>query len=255
MCPSERGGLLSFVAGLLVAVFACILMQACQSAHVTLMSVLSLHDIAQRFRKDERTIRRWCQSGRMPGAFQTKGGHWRVRAGSLENIRPDIERFARARVPAGDAWAEVKRTGLALGRLMRRGRGAAFHHAAGAIVERHHALELLGESPRLADALWESVDVQPTRASVDSIMRAAVALWSLNAAEKGGRGIAAIASRAGIPRRTFERHFAKFVTKDLLQRITKSFAPADEVRGLFEEDGSRVAACWFDYDDIDRRNE
>src|SRR6476659_525336 len=43
------------------------------------MSVL-LRSIALTFGKDLRTIRRWCARGYIPGAYRTKGGHWRIRA-------------------------------------------------------------------------------------------------------------------------------------------------------------------------------
>ena len=39
-----------------------------------------LRDIASTLCKDVRTIRRWCARGYIPGAYRTKGGHWRVRA-------------------------------------------------------------------------------------------------------------------------------------------------------------------------------
>jgi excisionase family DNA binding protein len=26
----------------------------------------------------DQTIRRWCEQGKYPGAYQTKGGHWRI---------------------------------------------------------------------------------------------------------------------------------------------------------------------------------
>ena len=39
-----------------------------------------LRDIASTLRKDVRTIRRWCARGYIPGAYRTRGGHWRVRA-------------------------------------------------------------------------------------------------------------------------------------------------------------------------------
>jgi excisionase family DNA binding protein len=35
----------------------------------------------------ERTFRRWCETGKMPGAYQTRGGHWRVRRPSPAMLR------------------------------------------------------------------------------------------------------------------------------------------------------------------------
>lgn len=39
------------------------------------------------FDKDERTIRRWCERGVFPGAFRTAGGHWRIPARVVEEVR------------------------------------------------------------------------------------------------------------------------------------------------------------------------
>jgi len=33
---------------------------------------------ALKYQKDPRTIRRWCEKGYFPTAYQTKGGHWRI---------------------------------------------------------------------------------------------------------------------------------------------------------------------------------
>lgn len=67
----------------------------------SLMSV-SLSKIAWIKCVNQRTVRRWCQKGMVPGAYQTRGGHWRVReskkfnrwlifrykAGSLGSVQP-----------------------------------------------------------------------------------------------------------------------------------------------------------------------
>lgn len=39
------------------------------------------------FDKDQRTIRRWCERGVFPGAFRTAGGHWRIPARVVEEVR------------------------------------------------------------------------------------------------------------------------------------------------------------------------
>lgn len=36
---------------------------------------------------NERTVRRWCERGDVPGAYRTKGGHWRLRRPSAKALR------------------------------------------------------------------------------------------------------------------------------------------------------------------------
>jgi hypothetical protein len=45
-----------------------------------LMSDFSLAEVAKFAGKDARTVRRWCEKGFFSGAWQTAGGHWRIRA-------------------------------------------------------------------------------------------------------------------------------------------------------------------------------
>jgi hypothetical protein len=35
--------------------------------------------VASEMRVSRRTVQRWCAAGKVPGAYRTKGGHWRVR--------------------------------------------------------------------------------------------------------------------------------------------------------------------------------
>jgi AcrR family transcriptional regulator len=63
------------------------------------MSVMPLI-IARKLNKHPRTIRRWCELGLIPGAYRTKGGHWRIRRFRIhEQLRVSecIEKFARHR--------------------------------------------------------------------------------------------------------------------------------------------------------------
>jgi excisionase family DNA binding protein len=43
---------------------------------------LSTGDVAALMGVDRRTVTNWCESGRLEGATQTPGGHWRIPAGS-----------------------------------------------------------------------------------------------------------------------------------------------------------------------------
>jgi hypothetical protein len=63
------------------------------------MSV-SLLTLAKGLGKNQRSIRRWCELGIIPGAYRSKGGHWRVRRFKLREQLKVIERvkkFARVR--------------------------------------------------------------------------------------------------------------------------------------------------------------
>jgi len=42
---------------------------------------------AMLFQKDVKTIKRWCEKGLFPGATKTKGGHWRIPAQAVEQVR------------------------------------------------------------------------------------------------------------------------------------------------------------------------
>jgi hypothetical protein len=50
------------------------------------MSDFSLSKVAPYLGKDARTIRRWCERSIIPNAFQTKGGHWRIKGESPQSI-------------------------------------------------------------------------------------------------------------------------------------------------------------------------
>jgi len=56
------------------------------------MSDFTLSQIAPFIEKDSRTLRRWCQAGVVPGAYQTPGGHWRIRGESRKKIIWSIHR-------------------------------------------------------------------------------------------------------------------------------------------------------------------
>ena len=47
--------------------------------------VLTTAEVAELFRVGQRTVYRWIDSGRL-AAFQTPGGHWRVRGDSVASL-------------------------------------------------------------------------------------------------------------------------------------------------------------------------
>ena len=67
------------------------------------MSEFFLPEVASLAGKDARTMRRWCIAGVVPGAFQTDGGHWRIKSTSLANAAAFAMRgaggFSRKRTP------------------------------------------------------------------------------------------------------------------------------------------------------------
>lgn len=64
-----------------------------------LMSDFRLSQIAPFLEKDARSLRRWCELGHVPGAYRSRGGHWRVSGASVSSILESISppAFARAR--------------------------------------------------------------------------------------------------------------------------------------------------------------
>jgi hypothetical protein len=57
----------------------------------------SLHWLAVELEKTSRQVRRYCEQGLVPGAYRTKGGHWRVRCGrrTLVMVQRNIRDFTR----------------------------------------------------------------------------------------------------------------------------------------------------------------
>jgi predicted DNA-binding protein (UPF0251 family) len=94
-----------------------------------IMSV-SLCAIAEIIKKDQRTVRRWCEKDFVPGAYRTRGGHWRIRRGVLpssyvEKARTWASRSRDARREFVNAWIEffVDRLRERLPKGFARGRG------------------------------------------------------------------------------------------------------------------------------------
>lgn len=47
--------------------------------------ILTTSEVAKRFRVGQRTVYRWIEKGRLD-AFQTPGGHWRVKGDSVMRL-------------------------------------------------------------------------------------------------------------------------------------------------------------------------
>jgi len=52
--------------------------------------------IGRHARVSQRTVRRWCETGKLPGVYQTKGGHWRLIGPCLKQLRQADESFRKA---------------------------------------------------------------------------------------------------------------------------------------------------------------
>lgn len=50
-------------------------------------TLITVREFAAAFRVDDDTVRLWCQDGKVPGAFQTPGGRWRIPEESVALVR------------------------------------------------------------------------------------------------------------------------------------------------------------------------
>lgn len=53
---------------------------------------LTTGDVADLLAVDRRTVTGWCEAGKLEGASQTVGGHWRIAAGSRGLLAMTVER-------------------------------------------------------------------------------------------------------------------------------------------------------------------
>ena len=136
------------------------------------MSVFNLSKASKIFSKDQRTIRRWCEKGLVPGAYRTKGGHWRIRAKNYHFIKPRINGFARDR-------KGQSKPGKELARLFRR---SYFKAATSAVDELFQSEQLAAEVEldEIASASWDAIDKAPTIENYEHIKRLAVMFWAVN---------------------------------------------------------------------------
>lgn len=48
--------------------------------------IMKAVEVAEIFRVDTRTVSSWCRRGKLPGAFTTLGGHWRIPAQAVQEM-------------------------------------------------------------------------------------------------------------------------------------------------------------------------
>lgn len=191
------------------------------------MSVFKLSELAGWLHRDERTIRRWCIAGRIKGAFQTKGGHWRVRTekhGALaaskvmrQLDRSPSEGGKRKFAPRlrNESWKGVKSTIERFTRFHKCGRGKALMHATKMVIERIDQLvesrdERLAVTEKLQEVVWRT-PIAP--GVMDLVARVAVGIWREDARLKGRGGVRGAAAEAGMARTTFRLHFERYFTE------------------------------------------
>jgi hypothetical protein len=92
------------------------------------------------------------------------------------------------------------------------GRGRAFLLAANCLIERIGILNLTSDDrERVRRALGAVVQVEVTPEIWQTVLRAGVACWEIEARDLGKRGLAGVAAVAGIPRSTFRAYFGRFL--------------------------------------------
>ena len=228
------------------------------------MSVFKLPEIAAALKKGEKTIRLWCKAGRVSGAFQTAGGHWRIESPSIAEAvagcnvdgfaRVNVKRLNRAefsarfdKTPAGRRFKRTlakfeKRTHRLDHRLLMR--------AVDAIDLPEGALEELELSKEALLGVFE-LPIHDTK-NRDAALTAALASWTIKAKRSGGKTskaeICRIANlsldRCGcgpIHRRSFERHFGSFYAR--AEAVANAYnRPADDAPLGFDEKSKLTAS-------------
>ena len=188
---------------------------------LTFMSDFKLSELAVWLHRGEKTIRRWCISGRIKGAFQTKGGHWRVRAENHAALAASKIMRVLDNAPSVGAKRKFqprsrKETAKTLNastrefnRFLSRGRGKFLMHAVNAIIADVDLLEISKDQrTHLLEKLKTLVEGEVSQNLWLEIQRAAAGIWLWKAENQKRRGISGAAAAAGLPRSTFRNYFA-----------------------------------------------
>jgi len=211
-----------------------------------LMSDFFLPEVADVAGKDARTIRRWCAAGVVPGAVQTPGGHWRIRAVNLPTAAAFAMRgargFSRKRTPRKTTISgkPIPAEMLARVEAMKRNQRKKFP-AQMAVVR------LLDSMPQefAPDGVWESPFL------AESVVSAIA--WAMSATGELRPRVEDVSPAFGMDRRKFYRKYGDKLSAARLAALVmlgiKAPAPM-----AFDDAGDLTATEDFDYDDIDRRN-
>ena len=182
------------------------------------MSEYRISEVARWLCKDERTIRRWCIVGRVGGAFQTAGGHWRICASHPRKAKIKKDGFEtrnRGSVKGlADSMARVSA-------YHSKGRGRAYMLAVATIADQSDALRNLGFDPNLHERLLALIDKRPSKKAFGEAVKAAMYILAIKRNDSGARGIAGLANALGIKRGTFVNYYGSLMPHDLEEQAAR----------------------------------
>lgn len=210
------------------------------------MSVFLLPEIAAKCGKDARSLRRWCISGRVTGAFQTPGGHWRVKADSLtmaagfalRGVRGFSRKRNERKLTIGGGvippWMLERVASMKKNQRRRWTRDMPVLRVIDSMPA-ELVPEGIADTPFLADAV------------VSALAWAMVSTGELTPSAND------IAPTFGMARRRFYRMYGRRLKE--ARQVALRFLGVTRSRQerYFDDAGDTVETCHFDYDEIDRR--
>ena len=182
------------------------------------MSEYRLSEVAKWLRKDDRTIRRWCIAGRVDGAFQTAGGHWRIRASSPRKVKIKKDGFQTRNRGLDKRVADSMAKAAA---YHARGRGRAYKLAVETVLDRSDSLRNQGDDASYHERYFSIIDKPPSQKAFNEAVKAAMFVLAKKRNDSGGRGVAGLASALGIKRGTFLNYYGSLIPHDLDQQAAR----------------------------------
>ena len=182
------------------------------------MSEYRLSEVAKCLRKDERTIRRWCIAGRVCGAFQTSGRHWRIRASDPRKVKIKKDGFQTRNRGLDKRVADSMAKAAA---YHARGRGRAYKLAVETVADQSDSLLNLGFDANLHEGFFNLIDKPPSKEAFNEAVRAAMFILAKKRNESGGCGVAGLARALGIKRGTFLNYYGSLIPHDLDQQAAR----------------------------------
>lgn len=182
------------------------------------MSEYRLVEVARWLCKDERTIRRWCIAGRVGGAFQTSGGHWRICASHPRKVKIKKDGYQTR----NRGWIKDAADGMArVSAYHSKGRGRAYLLAVETIADQSDALRNLGFDAIFHEWLSDFIDKPPSKKAFNEAVRAAMYILAKKRNDSGGRGVAGLAIALGIKRGTFSNYYGSLIPHDLDEQAAR----------------------------------